>query len=204
MTHHLMQYLDTPKPQAQAPQQGAGKYHGAVAKGYDAKRVKDDKWVCEQRIIEDMLSDLPPDSIILDCPVGTGRFIPFYQDKGFQILGMDLQEDMLREAARKADPKRARGELRIGDVRATGLEDKSVDVAVNCRISRWLSPDDCVKMLKEMQRVARQRIILTARVANHPHARSIELIESALSGWRIHRNEAGYVLDYRIIELRPA
>ena len=95
MTHHLMQYLDTPKPQAQTPQQGAGKYHGAVAKGYDAKRVKDDKWICEQRII------------------------------------------------------------------------------------------------------------LTARVANHPHARSIELIESALSGWRIHRNEAGYTLDYRVIELRP-
>ena len=203
MTHHLMQYLDTPKPQAQAPQQGAGKYHGAVAKGYDAKRVKDEKWVCEQRIIEDMLSDLPPDSTILDCPVGTGRFIPFYQDKGFQILGMDLQEDMLREAARKADPKRARGELRIGDVRATGLEDRSVDAAVMCRLSRWLSPDDCQVALRELQRVCRKRIIWTARVANHVHARSVELFEQALDGWVITRNEAGYVLDYRILMAEP-
>lgn len=203
MTHPLMQYLP-PQPKAPAqPQGGADKYRGAVAQNYDAKREKDDKWVCEQRIIEDMLSDLPEGSAVLDCPVGTGRFLPFYAEKKFLILGMDVSTDMLAQAQTKPLPKHARGELRQGDVRNTGLPDKCVDVAVNVRITRWLSPEDVVKMLREMQRVAKQKIILTARVANHPHARSIELIESALDGWRVHRNEAGYVLDYRIIELRP-
>ena len=193
-----MQYLDTPQPQP--PAGGAGKYVGEVAAGYDAKREQNPKWLIEQKVITNMLADLPPDTRVFDCPVGTGRFLPYYVDKGFIILGMDISTDMLRQAAQKVDPKRARGELHIGDVRDTKLPDKSVDAVVNCRITRWLSPDDCVRMMKEMQRIARDRIILTARVANHPHARTLELFQSALrDDWVLARNEAGAALDYRIL-----
>lgn len=183
---------------------GAGKYHGKIASGYEARREESPKWILEQRIIQDMLGDLPPGTRVLDCPVGTGRFLPFYQDKEFQVLGMDISEDMIGQAAMKVRiPEFV--QFAVGDVRRTGLADKEADVAVNCRITRWLSPDDCQQMLREMQRIARQRIIWTARVANHPHARSLELFEAALTGgWAIHRNEAGADLDYRIIEARPA
>lgn len=214
MNNPLMEYLPPAQPQQPQPQaQGAGKYYGPIASGYDAKRENDPKWTIEQRIIEDMLSDLPggldddgqPKTTILDCPVGTGRFIPFCVEKGFYILGMDKSGDMLKQAQAKVAPlmARAMGELREGDVRATGLPDKSVDVAINCRITRWLSPSDCQQMLREMQRVARQRIIWTARVANHPHARTVELFEAALDGWAIVRNEAGHETDYRILQARP-
>ena len=212
MTQPLMEYLP-PVQQPPAPAQGAGKYTGAIAQGYDAKREQAPKWIIEQRIIEGMLADLPggvdaenqPRTIVLDCPVGTGRFLPFYVEKGFYILGMDISLDMLKQATAKIEPlvARAMGELRQGDVRATGLPDKSVDVAINCRITRWLSPADCQKMLREMQRVARRRIIWTARVANHTHARSVELFEAALNGWKITRNEAGVDLDYRILMAEP-
>lgn len=200
LTQAMMEYL----PSQQTPTGGAGKYHGALAQGYDAKREQSPKWLLEQRTIEDMLSDLPQRTIVLDCPVGTGRFLPFYVDKGFEIVGMDISADMLKEAAKKVDPARAKGYLEIGDVRNTGLPDKSVDCAVNCRITRWLSPEDCKKMMREMQRVSRKRIIWTARVANHPHARTIELFESALDRWKITRNEAGVDLDYRILMATPA
>ena len=117
---------------------------------------------------------------------------------------MDISPDMLMQAAQKVDPKRARGELRIGDVRNTGLPEKCVDAAVNCRITRWLSPADCHQMLREMQRVVRKRVIWTARVANHPHARTLELFEAALTpGWAITRNVAGADLDYRILMVEP-
>jgi ubiquinone/menaquinone biosynthesis C-methylase UbiE len=204
MNNPLMEYL--PPAQPQQPQaQGAGKYHGSIATGYDAKREQSPKWVIEQKIITGMLDDLPEGTVILDCPVGTGRFLPFYVEKGFHILGMDLSLDMLKQAEAKIAPIAAKavGELRQGDVRNTGLPDKSVDVAVNCRITRWLSPADCQTMLREMQRVARQRIIWTARVANHPHARTVELFEAALDGWAIVRNDAGADLDYRILQARP-
>jgi ubiquinone/menaquinone biosynthesis C-methylase UbiE len=204
-----MVYLDAPqRPQAPAQntQNGARKFTDQVARGYDAKREQSPKWIVEQKVITDMLSDLPRDTVVLDCPVGTGRFIPFYAEKGFQILGMDISKDMLIEASKKEAPN-AKGDLVLGDILKTGLPDKCVDVAVNCRITRWVigehGPEGIRQMLKEMQRVTRKRIILTARVANHQWAVSEDLIKSALDGWQIVHNVPGYVLDYRIIGLGP-
>lgn len=218
-----MEYLP-PVAQSHPHMTGAGKYTGPVAREYDSKREQSPKWKIEQRIIEDMLSDLPPDSIILDAPIGTGRFLPFCQKKKFRIIGLDLSGDMLLECIRKLVPgeqekwvaacNQARKVLPVtiddiihlqqGDVRRTGFADKSVDCAINCRITRWLSPDDCQVMIREMQRVCRQRIIWTARIANHPHARTLELFEAALDGWKIAYNEIGADMDYRIIMAEPA
>lgn len=191
----LMEYLPTSRG-------GPDKYYGAVAAGYDQKRQHDPKWTLEQSIVEDMLSDLPKGSWVLDIPCGTGRFFKFYHDKGLIFRGMDKSMDMLQQAAHKVvDPHTAR--LAVGDVRSLGIPDKCVDASVMCRLTRWLSPDECRMALRELQRVSRKKIVSTWRVRNHPHARSYELIESALEGWKIHRDEAGIDLDYRIIEMRP-
>lgn len=178
---------------------GAGKYHGAVAAGYDAKREDSPKYKIEQDIIERMLEDMPVGNWVLDVPCGTGRFFKFYHDKGFIFRGIDASADMLRIAGSKVvDPMKAR--LGQGDVRSLSLHDKSVDAAVMCRLTRWLSPEDCQVAMKELQRVTRDRIILTARVANHPHARPVELFTAALEpGWSLARNEEGYMPDYRIL-----
>lgn len=222
-----MQYIETPKPsqQPQAPAAGADKYHGAIAEGYDAKRENDPKWVIEQRVITEMLSDLPAGSRVLDVPVGTGRFLDFYGSKKFLFVGADRSGDMLVQSALKLLPQekveewvaacnkagriipltiKDRGVLLQGDVRKIGLGDKSVEAAVMCRLTRWLTPDECQVAFRELQRVASKRVVWTARVANHIHARSLELFEQALlPGWRITRNEAGYVMDYRVLEARP-
>lgn len=232
MTHSLMEYLP-PVQQPQAPQRaeretrqgGAGKYHGRVAEGYDAKRINDPKWAIEQRVIEGMLSDMPAGTVVLDCPVGTGRFLDFYTAKGFTFIGADLSGDMLVQSALKIAADQAqveawvaacnkanvimplqvkgRGSLVNGDIRQIGLQDKSVDVGVMVRLTRWLSPEDCQVAMRQLQRVCRQRIIWTARVANHRHARTVELFEAALDRWKITRNEAGVVLDYRILMAEP-
>lgn len=187
-----------PEP-TQQTEGGAGKYHGAVAAGYDAKRQLSAKWQAEQRIIQDMLGDLPERTVVLDVPVGTGRFLEFYRDRGFECWGVDTSRDMLALAARKPHGKLRLG---LGDVRNLHpIPDKAVDVAVMVRMSRWLEPSDFAKALRELQRVARQRIIFTARVRNHPHARTYEMINAALDGWRIASDEAGYHEDYRIISL---
>lgn len=233
MTHPLMLYLDSKRqgslrPQQGVPQGGAGKYHGEVAQGYDAKRKDDAKWTVEQRVIESTLADLPAGSSILDVPVGTGRFIPFYLAHGFNFIGADISGDMLVQSALKILPEakveqwvaasnekntilplRAKinrngtpveAMLVNGDVRNIEIPDQSVDAAVACRITRWLSPEDNQLMFRELQRAARDRVIITARVANHPHARTIELFQGALrTGWHLARNEAGYITDYRVL-----
>jgi ubiquinone/menaquinone biosynthesis C-methylase UbiE len=199
VSHPLMEYLPT---QQKVAAQGADKYYGNIASGYDAKRIENPKWQIEQAAIESMLDDIPKGSWVLDIPCGTGRFFDYYHRRGFLYRGVDKSMDMLRQAAMKVrDTQKAF--LAEGDVRDLFLEDKSVDAAIMCRLSRWLSPNDCVLALKELQRVSRQKIISTWRVRNHPHARSMDLINSALDGWAIHRDEQGSDPDYRIIEMRP-
>ncbi len=201
---NLMQYLPPLGTQQSAvPASGAGKYRGAVATGYDAKRVDDPKWRLEQAIIERLLGELPDGASVLDAPIGTGRFLDYYQRRNFTVYGLDLSDDMLNEALRKVTTD-GKVFMHQGTVLEVPLPDNSVDATVNCRITRWLSPQDCQKMLMEMQRVARNRIIWTARISNHKHARSIELFEPALRGWRITRNEIGIDMDYRILMAEPA
>lgn len=230
MTHPLMAYLDTPaQPQQQAEQGGAYKFQGEVAVGYDAKRESQPKWVVEQKIITDWLSELPPGTSVLDCPVGTGRFLKTFVEKQLPFTGLDVSGDMLVQSALKLLPEdkvaawvkacntkneliplriEGKGVLAPADIRQTGAPDKAVDVAVNCRITRWMmgnhGPDGIRAMLKEMQRVARKQIILTARVRDHKFAVTEELIESALQGWKISRNVAGFELNYRVMMLEPA
>lgn len=196
----LMEYLPpVAATQPQLPQHGAGKYHGQVAAGYDAKRMNDPKWTCEQRIIEEWLGELPDGATVLDAPMGTGRFMDICARKKFQLFGLDRQGDMLQQALIKAKAIGYDFKFKVGNVLETGMPDKSVDATLNIRITRWLSPDENVLLMKEMQRISRSKIIWTARVYGSPVARSVELFESALDGWRITRNEAGVDLAYRIL-----
>lgn len=220
MRHSHLEYLPpVPPEKVQVPQQhmlpqnGASKYHGQVAKGYDAKREDTEKWRVEQRIIEDMLTECADGSVVLDCPMGTGRFIEVAGRKKFTVIGIDRQRDMLNIAGAKIAKGLGRGasfSLGIGDALANGLPDKSVDVAMAIRVTRWIiqehGPEGIVKLLKEMQRVARRKIITTirtGRVKPHPYAVTRELVESALDGWAIHNDAEGYEADYRILDIRP-
>lgn len=204
MPNPYMQYLDPIPQQGQQSQQqvaqpgGARKYTGATAQGYDAKRETSAKWVAEQQIIEDMLSDLPRGSVILDAPCGTGRFFDFYAQKEFVVGALDTSADMIALAAQKiTDPNslidgKRQWSFAQGDVRNTDLPEGYVDASVMVRLTRWLEPEECQAAFRELQRVTRGRIILTARVANHPHMRPVELFEAVLEpGWKLTRNEPG-------------
>ena len=76
-----LHYIETGLMQRQEPQGGPRKYHGAVAQGYDAKRESSPKWQVEQQIVEGMLDGLLEGDWVLDCPVGTGRFIPLLREE---------------------------------------------------------------------------------------------------------------------------
>lgn len=183
---------------------GADKYVGEVATGYDAKREDTPKRIAEERIIKDMLSDLPAGSWVLDCPVGTGFLLPYYIERGFQVWALDKSEDMLAQAWNKVRHPNIRYYVAdVRDLKQSG--NKSVDAALSIRITRWLSPEDCQQMMRELQRVARRKIIITLREWHHVPgiARPLEIFEAALDGWKVHRNEAGYEEAYRIIEFRP-
>lgn len=192
-------YIQNPKAH------GADKYHGAVAEGYDAKREESPKWKAEQRIIEDMLSDLPPASHVLDVPVGTGRFLRFYERRGYFVEAIDRSEDMLREAMKKPLSCGDWCHFSLGNVLSLASANKSFDASVMCRLTRWLSPDDCTKAIHELARVTRKRIIFTTRLRHPTHpelARSYELF--SVDGWKIVMDEAADGEDYRVVMMEPS
>ena len=163
-------------------QSGAGKYNGAIAKGYDAKREDSDKWKAEDRIVGELLSDLPAGTSVLDCPVGTGRFLPLYESKGFRVFGVDISDDMLREASQKA--KSDSTFLRLGDARKLDLPDQSYDVAICIRLFRWLETKEMqLKVLSELMRVAKKRVIFNVRTETGPLPLSVQSIVDASEGW---------------------
>ena len=199
MSFELLNY-EPPVEQTEAPgKTGARKYTGENAgDAYRAKREGSAKWQVEQKVIEGMLSDLLYGSWVLDIPCGEGRFFEFYHEKGFIYVGVDAEREQLDAAVMRVKDE-ARARLIQGDIRAIPRQDQSVDATVMCRITRWLSPEDCKKAFWEAQRVTRDRIIITARRSG-PHARPLSLFEEALlPDWKLAQDTAGSEDDYRIL-----
>ena len=197
-------------PEAHEGPSGADKYQDPeVAESYDAKRENTVKHQEEQVIIEEWLSELPQGNWVMDCPVGTGRFIPFYHEHGLLCRAVDKSRAMLEKAAAKVAEGQhiSFNEGNVLDLAGAGFMENSVDAAIMIRLTRWLSPEQCVQAYAQLMRVARKQVIITMRVTEgHPHVRGYDLVEAALhnSGWQIGRN-LGIPSDqgYRIVEFVP-
>jgi len=181
---------------------GADKYHGEVVSNYVKKRETQPRWVAEQKIIETALQCVQEKSAVLDVPIGTGRWFDVCRKMGHSLIGVDVSDEMLAESQKQVKPD---DEVLLikGPAWATGLKDKSVDVSVMCRLTRWLSPDERTAALMELQRVTKSLIIFTARVNNHPYQYSYEDIDKAIqedewaAAWDYGANEE----DYRVMAI---
>lgn len=178
----------------------ATRYRGAYAAEYEAKRIGQERWQVEEIAVRDMLGHLPAGTSVLDIPFGTGRFIPFYQERAFYAHGIDINADMLAQAAGKCiDPRRIN--FTVGDIMAIPAKDRAYDVALAVRILNLLDHPSMQKAVRELQRVARSMVVFTLRIGDdkergqrhRKHSR--EALDAAiLPGWRveearlIHRN----------------
>jgi ubiquinone/menaquinone biosynthesis C-methylase UbiE len=181
----------------------AARYVKANAWQYEKKRSGTSKWEGEDRKVKKFLNGFPIGTSILDIPCGTGRFFPYYCEKQFKVLGMDISQDMLAEADKRAAPN-IRVEMgNIFDIDTCMI----FDVVLCIRFLNLIEADDLKRAMTEMQRVGR-RIIFTLRVrqpnpTGHYHSpHSLSLIEEALlPRWKIGRNESAHQEDYRLIEV---
>jgi ubiquinone/menaquinone biosynthesis C-methylase UbiE len=185
------------------PTQGARKYTGSVATGYDAKRTESPKWHAEQAILEGIIDALPNGSRILDVPVGTGRLIPAYERNDHQWVGIDLSTDMLDESAAKVTKPELALMLQCDVTKLDHIKfSDNFDCAFMIRLTRWLNPEQRTIALKQLQRVSRRKIVFTARIANHPYAYPLEAIEAAIEpGWKLAENIEAGEPEYRVFVL---
>ena len=98
-------------------------------------------WACSQASGE-----------VLEIAVGTGRNFPFYPD-GVRLTGIELSQEMLAIARRRAAELAQEILLLQGDAQALAFPDTSFDTVV-CTLSLCSIPDDR-KAVAEMKRVLR-------------------------------------------------
>ena len=101
------------------------------------------------------LAALKPGLNILDVSSGRGTQSIFYaQEYGVNVIGLDLSEEMISTARKKAENEDVEGlvTFKKGDSQNLPFEDNSFDVVINeCAVG---IPDDSQKVLNEMVRVA--------------------------------------------------
>lgn len=135
----------------------ADRYRGDVPRGYDAHRMKSPEWEKEHEAIREFVTI----GKVLDVPVGTGRFVPIYREKGLRCVGIDISPGMIAEAKRKY----LLLEARVGSIFDLPFEDISFGTAVCSRLLNWFYPKDMARAIAELRRVAHS-IVLSIRTGS--------------------------------------
>jgi len=91
------------------------------------------------RILDQAL-DHKKDLSILDVGTGTGALALLLAELGHEVKGVDLSENMLQQARRKAETSRLPIEFKVGDAESPPFEKGSFD-AIVCRHLLWTLPD---------------------------------------------------------------
>lgn len=145
-------------------EQTTRKYHGRKAATYESIRTRQQRWSWESEHAERMLRALSPIDV-LDCPVGTGRFLRLYKRLGVaSVLGVDASSSMLALARRRTQVSDRHVSLVEGDATALRSEDRSWDVAVCVRFLDLIDEDAMRRVVRELCRVAHRAVILTVRL----------------------------------------
>lgn len=121
----------------------ADRYYGLIAREYDQTRQHTATWKAENAIIKQLVTDGP----VLDVPFGTGRYVPIYESKGLDYLGIDISSDMLAEAKRK----HPNAECRVGSIfdLPTGF-----GTVVCSRMLNWLDTEEVIIAMQQLSQSA--------------------------------------------------
>ena len=136
---------------------GRTKYGPSMAERYARRNPK--RNAEEARVLEALLGGLPAGGKVLDVPCGAGRIAKILSHRGFHVTCGDLSADMVAAAGRSLDSAIPR--LRA-DLLHLPFADQSFDHAFAIRIFHHLpTPEIRIQALRELSRVARQKVILT-------------------------------------------
>lgn len=137
-------------------------YNKNIASTYDFDRQSELHWVLENEYIKRYFKNKKV-ILILDAPVGTGRFIEFYPQNS-QLFGVDVSQDMIDESAKKVSQLGRDGvSLKIGDVTDLSVfPGDYFDAIVCCRLFHLIGDPDRLRAMREFSRVLKGELILQA------------------------------------------
>jgi SAM-dependent methyltransferase len=167
-------------------------YMGATATGYDARRAPTEKWLSEDDTVRELLHVLPTGATILDVPVGTGRFLELYHQRGMKVVGRDISPDMLSAARDKLNELDGlECSLGLADIRTIPDADDHYDCALSIRFLNWVDSNGLEEALRELRRVSKRYLIIGVR-------HKVPMRDLLLYGPQgVHRLVTGYLLGAR-------
>ncbi len=123
------------------------------------------RWAAEERVFRDLYRQVAPKTV-LDCPVGTGRWLDIYQDSGATVLGVDLSPHMLDEARKRLRPN-VRVELIEGDVLDPAQGSKlgrDHDLVVCTRFTHWLPTARIAGLVDVFRRTGAHYLLIGVKI----------------------------------------
>jgi len=142
------------------------KYTGQTASGYERKRSGSKKWNNEQDAVELLLHKVIASQkvdTVLDIPVGTGRFIPLYNGLDLGVTGMDVSEDMISEAKKKANHSNFQMTFQKGDILDLSTINADPDLIINIRLLNWFSLTEVSRVLENCHKLEPEYVIAGVR-----------------------------------------
>jgi SAM-dependent methyltransferase len=167
---------------------GESAYTRDVASSYEKDRMVEGIWRKEQEYAEKVIQAMPDGSRVLDLPVGTGRFFEYFQARNIQVVGVDISESMLQEAARKIASTSI--ELCLGDARALDYPENAFDFVLCWRLLHLLPSDVLREVICELARVTSGKLYFQVYVRDYWYypLRFMRIIGRILSGLRAKRS----------------
>ena len=142
-------------------------YTSDIAMSYEVDRQTEDIWNIEQAFVRGVAFTMPQYATILDIPVGTGRFLDYYQNQKLNVYGVDISEAMLAEARGKVFSDNVT--LEAGDARFLKFGDKNFDFVICWRLLHLLPQEVLEEVVRELARVAIGRLYFQAYVKDSWH-----------------------------------
>lgn len=190
----------------------AKKYHGRKAETYEAVRTKQRRWDEENEAVRRFLNQLRPRSV-LDVPVGTGRYLDLYRVlKVTRVIGVDVSQEMLDQAAVKAKRVARLGGpiivLKRKDIRDLTLD--NVDVSVCVRFLDLIDERAMRQVMKKLMATSRRAIVCTIRLgdsyvpksntATHDERKFRRLLEK--HGWKVAKDVPIFTQGWHVFLLK--
>ncbi len=142
---------------------GKTAYKGDIAINYQQDRMVEPIWGKEQQWMSDFLQNVNDNAVILDIPVGSGRFLELYASKKLEIFGMDISADMVAVSQLAQDGiinKNAVVKLSVGDAENLDMADNAVDYIFCFRLFHLIPFVNIKKILKEFHRVSKGPVVI--------------------------------------------
>ncbi len=128
---------------------------GRVADIYDATRSLPEGEM--KLLIGALASAIPGSGPVVDVGVGTGRFAKPLQDRGFEVVGIDISRGMVAKAKGKGV-----SQLVFADVHRTPFRDGVFEAALLVHVLHLVS--DWVAVVRESARISRGSLISVIEV----------------------------------------